>query len=71
MSWAMINGWRHDINEGPYDYLAVRDGWEIFSLDGGEYRVTDPKGGETTFPDEQQALEFAYASGCSRPRKRS
>ena len=41
----MIDGWREDANEGPYDILMVRDDWEIFQLDAfSAVSLTDPGG---------------------------
>lgn len=64
----MIGGWREDFNEGPYDYLAVRDGWEIFQSRSGEpFRVTAPDGSRTEHDREREAKAHAYANGCSKP----
>lgn len=65
----MIAGWREDFNEGPYDYLAVRDGWEIFCADENtkNYRVRGPDGQEAHRASTAEAKEFAYDNGCSRP----
>jgi hypothetical protein len=67
----MIGGWREDFNEGPYDYLAVRDGWEIFSADSKKYRVTFEGGsGEAKyFSTLEEAKEYCYECGCSRPKE--
>lgn len=70
MSWAMINGWREDFNEGPYDYLAVRDGWEIFQGNfGDKFKVTAPNQEFQLFTTEKLAKEHAYENGCSKPRE--
>lgn len=66
----MINGWREDFNEGPYDYLAVREGWEIFqNRSGDRFRLTSPKRERSLHSTEAAAKEAAYAAGCSRPGK--
>lgn len=67
----MIKGWREDFNEGPYDYRAVRDGWEIFRVRSGDkFRLTGP-GHQVTFHNtEAAAKEAAYLGGCSRPTGR-
>lgn len=71
MSWGMVDGWREDFNEGPYDYLAVRDGWEIFQGRSHEpFRVTSPERVVTNHGTEKQAKEHAYANGCSRPESK-
>lgn len=68
MSWGMIAGWREDFNEGPYDYLAVRDGWEIFQGSAGDkFKTTAPDGAETLHSSEKAAKAHAYANGCSKP----
>lgn len=67
----MIAGWREDFNEGPYDYLAVRDGWEIFSQNGTTYRVQRSEAQKAQppryFNTLTEAKEYAYDNGCSRP----
>jgi hypothetical protein len=66
MSWGMIDGWREDFNEGPYDYLAVRDGWEIFSHSSEKYEVTSPDGAKRSFATVKEAKEYAYENGCTK-----
>ena len=69
MSWAMIDGWREDINEGPYDRLLVRGGWEIFQLDAkSPVKLTDPGGESTGHKTVEEAKAAAYRRGCSVPR---
>lgn len=66
----MINGWREDFNEGPYDYLAVRDGWEIFQNRAwlrDPFVLTSPSGKKTKHQSERAAKEYAYGHGCPRP----
>jgi len=46
MSWMMSSdGWRCDINEGPYNELQIKNGWEIFQLNSKTpVRLASPKG---------------------------
>jgi hypothetical protein len=70
MSWAMIDGWREDFNEGPYDYLAVRDDWEIFCKNTSQdkYRVKQMNSQITIYCNTlNEAKEHAYKNGCSKP----
>ena len=68
MSWGMINGWREDFNEGPYDYLAVIEDWQIFQRAyRDKFRLTSPKQVVTHHDSAQAAKEAAYVGGCSRP----
>jgi len=71
VSWGMINGWREDFNEGPYDYLAVRDGWEIFQQSWRDkFRLKSPEGIVSLHNTEKEAKEYAYEGGCSRPEEK-
>ena len=64
----MIDGWREDANEGPYDILMVRDDWEIFQLDAfSAVSLTDPGGERTRHASVAEAKEAAYQRGCKRP----
>lgn len=68
----MIDGWREDFDEGPYDYLAVRDGWQIFqNRCGDKFRVSSPERAVSHHETEALAKEHAYANGCSKPKKGS